>query len=843
MSLSVAARFARREMRGGLRGFRVFLACLALGVAAIAAVGSVRENIQGGLIREGAVLLGGDAEIELTYRYAEPSERAWMESISTTLSEVVDFRSMAVVGQGPDADRALTQVKGVDSAYPLLGSVGLAPDMPLDQALDGDGVHPGAVMDRILVARLGLEPGDTFHLGEQAFVLSAILTREPDSTGGFTLGPRTLVRSADLAGSGLLQPGTLFDTDYRMILPPDPDFAALKAEAARQIDGGGGRWRDRRDGAPGTRRFVERLSTFLILVGLAGLVVGGVGISAAVRAYLDEKIPTIATLKSIGAEGRTIFQVYMIQIGVLSALGIAIGLILGAALPYAVTPLLLTFLPVPPETGLAIGPLAQAALYGALTAAVFALWPLARTERIRAATLFRDAAFGLTGWPRPRYVIVISALMFLLVSCAVAFSGQARLTLWAAGGLFLAFVALVLAGYLLRFAAGRMARLRLFRGLTALRHALGATGGPGSETTTVVVSLGLGLSVLAAIGQIDRNLQNAIATELPDIAPSFFFVDIQTSQLDGFMARLEGDPAVSRIDTAPMLRGMITRINDMPAIEAVGPHWAIAGDRGITYSDVPQDNSPVVEGSFWPENYDGDPQISFSATEAEEMGLKLGDTMTVNILGREVTGTITSFRAVDFSDAGMGFVLSMNPAAIRAAPHSHIATVYAEEQAEGAILRDLASAYPNITAIGVRDAITRVSAVLQAVSGAITYGALASLATGAVVLIGAAAAGERARAYEAAILKTLGASRASILADFSMRSILAGAAAGLVAVLAGAAAGWGVMTFVMEVEYQFEPVAAMQVIIAGIVLTTAAGALFSWRALSVKPARTLRTQE
>jgi len=843
MSLAVAARFARREMRGGLRGFRVFLVCLALGVAAIAAVGTVRENIQGGLSREGAVLLGGDAEIELTYRFAEPAELAWMKSIAGEVSEVVDFRSMAVFGDGADAERSLTQIKAVDDAYPLYGSVGLSPEIPLDQALDGSGGFPGAVMDRILAARLGMELGDVFRLGNQPFALTAILAREPDSSGGFTLGPRTVVRTTDLAGSGLLQPGTLFETDYRMTLPADADLPALKAAAAGKIEGGGGRWRDRRDGAPGARRFIERLATFLILVGLAGLVVGGVGISAAVRAYLDEKIPTIATLKSVGAQGRTIFQVYLIQIAVLSALGILIGLMLGAALPYAVTPLLQSLLPVPPETGIAVAPLAEAAAYGALTAAVFALWPLARTERVRAAALFREAAFGLTGRPSARYIVIIAALMFLLVSLAVAFSGQTWMTLWAAAGLFGAFVALVVAGHLLRLAAGALGHLRLFRGLTALRHALAAVGGPGGDTATVVVSLGLGLSVLAAIGQIDRNLQNAIAEELPDIAPSFFFVDIQTSQLEGFLDRLENDPAVSRVDTAPMLRGVITEINGIPAVQAVGPHWAISGDRGITYSDRPQDNAPVVEGAWWPQDYAGEPQISLSATEADEMGLTLGDRMTVNILGREVTGTITSFRAVDFSDAGMGFVLAMNPAAIRAAPHSHIATVYSDEAAEGAILRDLATAYPNITAIGVREAITRVSAVLQAVSGAITYGAMASLLTGAVVLIGAAAAGERARAYEAAILKTLGASRSAILLDFSLRSIFTGAAAGLVAVLAGGVAGWAVMTFVMEVDYRFEPLSAGLVILAGIGLTTAAGAAFSWRALSVKPARTLRAQD
>ena len=842
MSLSIAARIARREMRGGLKGFRVFLACLALGVAAIAAVGSVREGIEDALKREGATLLGGDADIELTYRFASEEELNWMRQVSLSQSEIVQFRSMAVVGSGLEAERALTEIKAIDDAYPLIGQVGLVDGVSFATAMAGQGGLPGAVMDRLLVDRLGLDRGSIFQLGETSFVLGGIIAREPDNAGAFALAPRTIVRTVDLAESGLLKPGTLFETHYRLLLPPNPDFPKLSVEAGDQIEGAM-RWRDRRNAAGGTRRFLDRLATFLVLVGLAGLVIGGVGVSSAVRAYLDEKIPVIATLKSVGAEGRVIFQVYLIQVGALAMLGILIGLAIGATLPFLATPFLASILPVAPENKLQVMALAQAALYGALTAAIFALWPLARTERIRAATLFRDAAFGLSGAPSARYVAVISVLLAALIGTAALFTDSARLVIWSAFGLAGAFLLLVLAGSLLKRLAGRVAQASLLRGRIALRHALGAIGGPGTEAATVVVSLGLGLSVLAAIGQIDRNLKSAISQELPDLAPSFFFVDIQTDQLEGFRARLDSDPAVSRVDEAPMLRGLITHINGQPAIEVAGRHWVLRGDRGITYSDFPPENSEVTKGEWWPEDYDGPPQISFGSTEAEEMGLKLGDMMTVNVLGRDITGEITSFRSVDFSNAGMGFVLSMNPAALRGAPHSHIATVYASQEAEGPLLRDLATAYPNITAIGVRDAIGRVTAVLESVAGAITYGALASLLTGGIVLVGAAAASERSRRYEAAILKALGASRAHILMNFSLRSLIMGLAAGLVAIGAGALAGWAVISWLMELEYQFFFGSALMVILAGIVLTMGAGLFFSLRALSTRPAQTLRSRE
>ncbi|ARE40176.1 ABC transporter, permease protein [Rhodovulum sp. P5] len=840
MSLTVAARIARRELRGGLRGFYVFLSCLALGVAAIAAVGSVRESIQDGLKREGAVLLGGDAEMSFTYRYAEPDERAWMELIATEVSEIVDFRSMLVVERDGETERGLTQVKGVDSAYPLYGQVALAPDIPLDEALAGN----GAVMERVLADRLGLKPGDAFRLGTGDYTLSAVLTREPDGAGdGFGLGPRLILRTEALDGSGLLQPGTLFDTKYRLALPPGADMAALEREADRRFADHGMRWRDARNGAPGLTRFVDRMASFLVLVGLAGLAVGGVGVSAAVRAYIDGKTEVIAILKTLGAEGRTILWAYLLQIGALAVLGIALGLTLGAVAPLAFAPLIQAKLPVQAEIAVYGRPLAEAALYGALTAFLFTLWPLARTEEVRAAALFRDASGRTRAWPHRRYVIATAMLAAVLIGVAAWFSGVAKLALWMAVGIVAALGLLLLAAAGLRLVSRRLARARVVRGRTALRLALGAVGGPGAETGSVVLSLGLGLSILAAVGQIDYNLRDSIRQELPEVAPSYFIVDIQGHQLDGVMDRLTSDPGVSRVETAPMLRGVITRINGQPAKEVAGDHWVIRGDRGLTYAAEPPAGTIINGGAWWPKDYDGPPQMSFSDEEAEEIGLKLGDTVTVNILGRDITATVTSFRDVDFSTAGIGFVMSMNPGALQGAPHTHIATIYAEPEAEAAILRDLASSYPNITAIRIRDAIDRVSEVLSSLAAAITYGASATLVTGLIVLIGAAAAGERARVYEAAVLKTVGAVRGQVLAYFALRSALLGAAAGAVAIVAGGVAGWAVMEFVMMGGYEFEPVSALAIVTGGALATLLSGLAFAWRPLAARPARVLRARE
>lgn len=834
----LAWRFALRELRGGLKGFRIFLACLTLGVGVIAAIGSIRASIETGLEREGATILGGDAELNFTYRFANEDERDWVERTALRHSEIAEFRSMATVGE----ERGLTQVKAVDGLYPLKGEMKLAPEMPLDAALAGADGLPGGVMDRVLADRLGLQPGDIFRLGTQDFRLMAMIALEPDAAAsGFELGPRTMVRTADLGASGLLEPGTLFDTKYRMELPAGSDLTALQAEAEGLFETTGMRWRDARNGAPGITSFVERLGGFLVLVGLSGLAVGGVGVSAAVRAYLATKTATIATLRTLGAERQTIFLTYFLQIGALTLVGVGIGLVLGGLGPVLLGPLIAAQLPFPAVFSLYPSALAEAAIYGVLTAFIFALWPLARAERIRAASLFRDAFASRTRLPAPRYLLATGLALAALVGLAAWFSGSAQLTLWTAGGLMGALMVLLIAALAIGFLARRGTAAS--RGRPALRWALSSIGSARDGAVPAVLALGLGLTVLAAIGQIDGNMRRAIAGNLPDVAPSYFFVDIQRSQMPAFLERVENDPSVTRVENAPMLRGVLTRINGQPATEVAGDHWVVRGDRGITYAAAQPEATEVTAGRWWPEDYTGDPQISFAAEEAEELGLKLGDTLTLNILGRDITGTITSFRNVDFSTAGMGFVMVLNEAALAGAPHSFIATVYAEEQAEAAILRDLAREMPNITAIRMRDAIDRVSDILRQLAAATAYGAAATLLTGFLVLLGTAAAGEPARRYEAALLKTLGAPRKQILASFALRSALLGAAAGMVALAAGIAGAWAINAYVFEASYAVIWPNALLVISGGVLTTLLAGLAFALRPLAAKPARILRARE
>jgi putative ABC transport system permease protein len=429
-------------------------------------------------------------------------------------------------------------------------------------------------------------------------------------------------------------------------------------------------------------------------------------------------------------------------------------------------------------------------------------------------------------------------LLAALIGGAVVFSGNAVLALGTLGGVALVLVVLAGAGWGLARGARRLSRAGLVRGRPGLRLALAAIGGPRSEVLAVVLSLGLGLSVLAIVGQIDANFRLAIQRDLPERAPSFFFVDLQPDQLEPFLARMAADPAVSRVESAAMLRGAVLAIN---GVKPTGDHWVLRGDRGISLADAMPEGTELTAGRWW--GADGAPEVSFAAKEAAELGLKLGDRLTLSILGREIDLTLTSLREVDFTTAGMGFVMIVNKAALAGAPYTAIATVYAAPEAEAAILRDAARTWPNVTAISVKEAIARVVEALTAIATATVAAAGAVLVVGGVVLIGAVLAGVPGRVREASVLKVLGATRGAILGSFALRAGLMGAAAGLVAVASGALGGWAVMRLVMDLPFVFEPISALAIVAGGVVVTLVAGLIFAAVPISARPAGVLRSSE
>ena len=829
---------AIRELRSGVSGFRIFLTCLILGVGTISAIGTVKSGIEIAISEKGSELLGGNAEAEFTYRLANTEELKWLETISQNISGIIEFRSMAKFVEGGANERALTQVKAVDNEYPLIGNVQLASGKSFKDVFRQP---KSAVMESDLASRLGINIGETFSLGLTKFVLRDIIQSSPDDAGtNFGLGPRTIIKSEDLLDSGLIAPGTLFTAKYRLLIEPLKNLDELRALAKIKFENNGMRWRDARNGAPGISEFVNRLSAFFIMVGLAGLVVGGVGIGSAVKSYLNRKISTIAVMRSLGATNFQIFMTYFVQLAIISFIGITIGLVIGASVPHLCAPLLKVLIPIPISIVFSIKPIAEAAIYGTIIATLFTLWPLSRCENIKAAALFREMNLIKDGFPRLKYLVLSFILVLILLIISAVFNQNPELTSWFALGFTVALVTLFLSARILMYCIKKFGRI--INGHPSTRWALAAMGGTQEGTNNSLIAIGLGLTVLAIIGQVDGNLRTSINNNLPEVAPSYFVIDIQKSQIEEVRDILNSNKGVISFDEAPMLRGIITKINNKQASEVAGDHWVIRGDRGITYFEELPKRFNLTKGQLWPKDYSGATQISFAAEQAEELGIGIGDSVTVNIMGREITGEITSLRNVDFSSAGIGFVIAMNPSALKAAPHSFIMTIYVSTEAETAVFNNLSSRFSNITLIKVRNVIERVSNLLSSIATASSYGALTTLAMGFLVLLGSAASGQSARSYDAAILKTLGATRKDLIISYIIRFSLVGATAGLVAIFFAVGGAWCITSLVLELPFKIIWDTALMIIIGGLIANLVAGLYFATQALKVKPANFLRTQ-
>ena len=836
----IAIKIASRELVAALKdrllGFRVFILCLTLGVMGIAAIGSLRGMVEEGLERNGQLFLGGDAEIELTYRTTTDTEKEWLVANSFAHSEVIDFRSMAVATT--TSKRVLTQVKAVDGFYPLVGSVALSGGLSLEQALAGKNDIPGVVVAPALLRRLQLTLGQKIQMGMQEFVVTATLLNEPDSFGNFALGPRSIVLEKDMQKSGLLASGTLFSSKYRLLLRTGEGLDDLRRKFETDWAATGGKWKDSRKAAPGAARAIQKLSTFLVLIGLSGLVVGGIGVSAAVRAFVMKKTGNIAILKTLGATPRQIFWIHTIQICAYTLFAVILGVLLGALVPFIAKPFLPNDLKSIIEISIYPAALIEAAIYGFLAAAIFSIWPLAQTELIRPGRLFYAASSHT--WPSKGYLAMLTLFIITALLSAIQFSESAWLTLWLLGSMSLALLFLMFMASLFQLILKQMVNSSFLQGRVALRAAISAIASGTEPAGPAVMGMGLGLAVLAAVGQIDGNLRQSITKSLPEKAPSFFFIDIQPDQLVDFNNKLAGNEGVDRVETAPMLRGLVTHINDRPVGELAGDHWVLRGDRGISYAQNMPEQTVLTAGQWWPDDYTGSPQISFAAEEAEEIGIGLGDTLTLNILGRSISADITSLREVDFSNADMGFVIVLNANALKGAPHSHIATVYAQAEAEIPLLNELGEAFPNVTGIQVREAVLLVSGIVSAIASAAFICAIATLITGVLILISAASANNIQRAYEAAILKTLGATRKEILVSFVFRSAMVGALAASVALGAGLLGGWGVFYFVFGSEFKIIWFNAAIILIGGVGTTLITGVLFAIGPLSQSATTELR---
>ena len=843
ISLRLAFVYAWRELRGGLRGFGVFIACIALGVTAIAGVGSLAASLNDGIASAGRVILGGDLAFSLIQREASGSERVFLGAHGA-VSAAASLRAMARTGDGRST---LVEIKAVDDDYPLFGAVTTDPAIPLPALFAQSNGAFGAAIDPALLARLDLKIGDRITLGNATVELRAVLTAEPDKlAGGIGLGPRVLMSEAALRATGLLQPGSLVRWQYRLRLPGDASdgaVASLQKQAQAAFPDAGWEIRTRSKATPQLERNVERFTQFLTLVGLTTLLVGGVGVANAVASHLARKRDVIGTMKALGATGGGVFAIYCTEIMVVAAFATFVGAWLGAALPFLLAHVFGAAIPLPVAPALHPTVLALAIVYGLLTALAFALWPLGRAHDISVSMLFRDRIATERSWPRRRYVAATGAIVAVLATLAILTTYDHRVAAVFVVAAAVVLLLLRLVAMLTMWIARRAPRPRS----TLWRLAIANIHRPGALTPSVVLSLGLGIALLVTVIEIDGNLHREFAAALPEQAPSFFFLDIPSANAAAFDAFVRDRAPRATLERVPMMRGRIVAANGVKAESlkpAAGSRWVLQGDRGITYATAVPPGSRIVSGRWWDADYSGEPLVSLESKTAADLGLKIGDSITVNVLGRNVTARIANLRAVDWENLGINFVLVYSPGSFGGAPHSDIATLTFADGGtmaeETGLIKALADTFPTVTAVRVKDLLDAIGAIVRNLALALRGASAITLIAAALVLGGALAAGQRFRVYDAVVLKTLGATRARLTAAYALEYLLIGLATVLFAVAAGSLAAGLVVTQVMDLPFVWVGSEAVGVAVGALVVTVGLGLAGTYGALGRKPAEVLR---
>ena len=836
-------RIAARELAGGLTGFWVYLACIALGVFAIAAAGSVTLGFSNGLKAESKTLLGGDASFSSVQRRASPDELSWLAARGQ-YSENININ---VMGEAGDVRRQV-DVRAVDEQHPLIGAPALSGGATdLRTALAFENGRWGVAATASLLENFNLQVGDNIDLGRIPATIRAQLDKESDGIGQpGTFGPGVTIDLKALESSDRLSDGRLFRASYRLVLD-DASAEDTLEEAAKDAWGPNGlSYRGPEEAVDGLQNLLGMLNDFLSVIGIAALIAGGVGISQASTAFLETRIPSIAAFKALGAEASTIGTAYLLQLGALALLGAFIGIILGAATPFAIALFLGDRIPLPTILQIYPAPLIRALLLGLLTAAIFALPPLGRARATRPAALFRNLGEDdktKTPWPE-RIAAGVAAIALIVL--AVWSSEEPLVTIALIVGASFAWLILLAMAQVIR----RLARAAAKTASGMTRLTLANLGGPGSLAPTIAPALGLGLGLLVFVASIQANILNQVNETTRANLPSLFFLEIKNAEIDQFdqIMAAQGvavdDPEKYR--RAPLILGRVTQIKGQPVIPenvAEDERWVVENELFMPYVGAQPPEADIVEGEWWVPDYTGPLLVSVETDAARGMSVGLGDSISFRISGREVTATIASLRNVDWGGFGASATTSFvfSPGTLEASNPQHRAIARTEEDIEADIVKALGAVMPDVIVFQTRETLEAAVRLLGNISVAINAAASIVMLSGLLVLIGAFAAMARQLRNESALLKTFGATRGGVLGLYAGEFALSGAVATLFGALMGVGAAWPVVTRVFEAEW-IMPWGAILIVSSFAILAAALGGIIvGITTLAHPPARVLRS--
>ena len=822
--MSPALSLARRDLKGGLGGLGLLWLCLAIAIVGLSSVTSLASSIDRAIATEGRALIGGDLVLSVSQRDASVDERAAIEALGQT-SKSVGLRGMIVAANG---ESMLVELTGADAAWPLAGKLEIAGARP------GDGE---IAIGRAAAERLRLKLGDQVTLGQATLRVSAIIDKLPGGTG-FAFAPPALVTERALAATRLIQPGSLSSTSYRLVLPNAADPAAVGKAFQRRFPDGGWRATDRNEAGSGTRRFIDRLGQLLLMVALSALAIGGLGMSSAAAAFAASRRQSIAILKLVGAPRRTIHAMLLIELGLIAGLAILAGLAVGAAAPWLVAKLAGPLLPVAPDPSPQWVALGQAGLFGVLISFAASWRAIAAASDTRPAQLLRGAVDGA----RPRVRHFIGPVLALAAAAALAIFGASDRDFAAIGVATIAGLCGLFA--LIGLGIRRTARATRHRGGPITRLGIAALDRPGAATVRLSVSLGLGLTMLIALSGAASSILAEIDTNIPQQAPALFLVDIPRDDGPRLEALAKSEFPDGELRLVPSLRGPVSAINGTPvnAMKAIPEGaWILRGERGLTFSGPLPPANTVVAGRWWPADYRGPPLVSIDVDAATALGLKVGDRLTVTVLGRPIEARIASLRRIDWRSLGFNFAIIFAPGAIDAAPFTMMASIAPGEGVTTAPFeRRLAADFPMVSAVRIADVVAQAKVLLESIGGAVKIATAFAIAMGMVVLAGSVVATRAERQRDIVLLRLVGATRGQVARSQLIEFALLSSAIASAALGAGTLAAWALVTQTFEFAFRPDLAATLLIPIGSIAMAVLAAFIATQPALNARPAEGLR---
>lgn len=846
LSSGALLRATLREFRGSRSRLLFFTLCLALGVAAVVGVSSLVTIMRTGMAGESRNLLAAD--VRVSARRPLPDEVAtFFAKHEHTRADVVEMGAMVSLPDDKSSDTAaasrLVELKVVDGTYPLYGDLVLDPPQLTADSLGEDAAFVGPE----LALELGLEIGDELRVGGVSFRVAAFVVDEPDRLDfAMTLGQRVFLGTEGLKRTSLFGSksrvryislfGLANDLNREQLAQLETNLqAALQNTPYVTV-------RTHTNAQPNVTRSLARVEDYLGLVALLSLLLGGIGVSQIVRAWISGRTQSVAVMRCLGFRASEIAVIFLGHVSLLAVVGCALGGLLGAGLPWVVrsyAPELFGNVDASLWQSAAIG---RGVVMGVSIALLFSLPALTSVWRVPPAAVLRSEAVPLAA---PRLVRFGAPLvLFIGVLLTARVQGGAWIPAVAfSGGL------VVLAGLL--YAGARLAAMlstRLPRGKFGpyVEHGLAALSRPGSGSAGAIVALGIGVMVVVSMWLIETRLDHALRTALPEDAPSIFLVDVQPDQWDGVQEQMNASGAVS-IDAVPVVMARLRKIDgrgvrELAAASEQGGRatWIFTREQRLTWLDELPESNELIEGELW-----SDPEhdeVSLEEKFAKDLGVGVGSTLTMDVQGIPVDLLVTSLRKVDWQSFGINFFLVVEPGVLEEAPYFRIAAARLEPASrELALQNRLASDFPNVTMLRIRPILEKVADVMERLALGIRALGSFTILTGLVILAGAIGTTALRRGREAALLKTLGVTRSGVARLFALEYALIGLVAGTLGAAGALALTWGFLEKLAQIESDLPWTALPLAALGTALLAMLSGLAASLRALAVRPLETLRS--